>query len=103
MDKSLTLKDFCAKLDDAIVIDVRSRGYFLIDHIKDAINVESAKRIEFIAKEHADKNIILYCHHGNTARSIVEGLQGVENVYYLNANFSDLVKSGVDMVFYSKH
>ena len=102
MEKALTLKDFKEKLGDSIIIDVRARGYFLIDHIKDAINVESPKRIELIAKENADKNIILYCHHGVTARGIVEGLGGISNLYYLDANFSDVVKSGVDMVFYSK-
>lgn len=102
MDKSLKLKDFKAKLNDSIIIDVRARGYFLIDHIKDAINIESPKRIELIAKENSDKNIILYCHHGITAKSIVDELQDINNLYYLDANFSDVVKSGVDMVFYSQ-
>ena len=102
MDKSLKLKDFKAKLNDSIIIDVRARGYFLIDHIKDAINVESPKRIELIAKENADKNVILYCHHGVTAKGIVDTLSDINNLYYLDANFSDVVKSGVDMVFYSQ-
>lgn len=102
MSKSLTLEDLKRRLDRAIIIDVRSKGYFLIDHIKDAINVESSKRIEYIAKEHNDKDIILYCHHGITARGIVEELKDISNVYYLNANFSDIVKSGIDMVFYGK-
>ncbi len=102
MDKSLKLKDFKAKLNDSIIIDVRARGYFLIDHIKDAINIESPKRIELIAKENADKDIILYCHHGVTAKGIVDELSDINNLYYLDANFSDVVKSGVDMVFYSQ-
>lgn len=102
MDKSLKLKDFKAKLNDSIIIDVRSRGYFLIDHIKDAINVESPKRIELIAKENSDKSVILYCHHGVTAKGIVDELSDINNLYYLDANFSDVVKSGVDMVFYSQ-
>ncbi len=102
MDKSLKLKDFKAKLNDSIIIDVRARGYFLIDHIKDAINVESPKRIELIAKENADKSVILYCHHGVKAKGIVDALSDINNLYYLDANFSDVVKSGVDMVFYSK-
>lgn len=102
MKKALTLKDFKEKLQDAIIIDVRARGYFLIDHIKGAINIESSKRIELIAKENADKNIILYCHHGVTARGIVEEL-GAQNLYFVDANFSDIVKSGIEIVFYSKH
>ena len=102
MKKALTLKDFKQKLQDSIIIDVRARGYFLIDHIKGAINIESPKRIEFIAKENADKNIILYCHHGVTARSIVEEVDA-QNVYFLDANFSDVVKSGIEIVFYSKN
>lgn len=102
MDKSLKLKDFKARLNDSIIIDVRARGYFLIDHIKDAINIESPKRIELIAKENADKSVILYCHHGVTAKGIVDELSDINNLYYLDANFSDVVKSGVDMVFYSQ-
>lgn len=102
MTKALTLKDLKQKLQDAIIIDVRARGYFLIDHIKDAINVESPKRIELIAKENSDKDIILYCHHGVTAKGIVDELSDINNLYYLDANFSDVVKSGIDMVFYSK-
>lgn len=102
MSKALSIKELKDKLNNAIIIDVRSKGYFLIDHIKDAINVESAQRIEFIAKENLDKDIILYCHHGNTARGIAEKLTDSTNVYYLNANFSDLVKSGIDIVFYNK-
>lgn len=102
MTKALTLKDLKQKLQDAIIIDVRARGYFLIDHIKDAINIESPKRIELIAKENSDKDIILYCHHGVTAKGIVDELSDINNLYYLDANFSDVVKSGIDMVFYSK-
>lgn len=102
MNKELSIKDLKEKLDKAIIIDVRSKGYYLIDHVKNAINIESPKRIELIAKENLDKDIILYCHHGITARGIAEELAESPNVYYLNANFSDLVKSGIDIIFYNK-
>ncbi|MGX2982997.1 rhodanese-like domain-containing protein [Helicobacter sp. 23-1045] len=102
MKKALNLGEFKQKMDSAIIIDVRARGYFLIDHIKDAINVESPTRIAFIAQENADKDIILYCHHGVTAGSIAEALSA-KNVYFLDANFSDVVKSGIEIVFYSKN
>ncbi|MGX3012045.1 rhodanese-like domain-containing protein [Helicobacter sp. 23-1044] len=102
MKKALNLGEFKQKMDSAIIIDVRARGYFLIDHIKDAINVESPTRIAFIAQENADKDIILYCHHGVTARGIAEALNA-QNVYFLDANFSDIVKSGIEIVFYSKN
>lgn len=42
-------------LSEFIVIDLRSRGYFLISHIKEAINVESLQRIAFIAQENTEK------------------------------------------------
>ncbi|RDU62080.1 rhodanese-like domain-containing protein [Helicobacter sp. MIT 14-3879] len=102
MNKAVNLKEFKEKINDFIIIDVRSKGYFLIDHIKNSINIESPQRIEYIAKENKDKNIILYCHHGITARGIVEELKNIDNIYFLEANFSDVVKSGIDIVFYNK-
>lgn len=100
----LSLKEFKEKINDLIVIDVRGKGYFLIDHIKDAINIESTQRIEYIAKENKDKQIALHCHHGNTARNIVEELlaKGIKNVFFVNTNFSDIAKSGLEIIYYNK-
>ena len=80
-----------------IVIDLRGRGYFLISHIKDAINVESLQRIAFIAQENADKKILLYCHSGATAADFGTQLaqKGFHNIYYVDGNYFNLAKYGI--------
>ncbi|PZT48545.1 hypothetical protein B6S12_03500 [Helicobacter valdiviensis] len=82
-----------------IVIDLRSHGYFLISHIKDALNIESFNRIHFIAQENKDKKILLYCHSGATAAEFGTKLveQGHQNIYYLDSNYFELEKNKVPM------
>lgn len=84
-------------LSEFIVIDLRGRGYFLISHIKDAINVESLQRIAFIAQENADKKILLYCHSGATAADFGTQLaqKGFHNIYYVDDNYFNLAKYGI--------
>lgn len=84
-------------LSEFIVIDLRGRGYFLISHIKDALNIESLQRIAFIAQENADKKILLYCHSGATAADFGTQLaqQGFHNIYYVDNNYFNLVKYGI--------
>lgn len=86
-------------LSGFIVIDLRSRGYFLISHIKDAIIVESLQRIAFIAQENTDKKILLYCHSGATAADFGTQLtqQGFHNIYYVDDNYFNLAKYGIAM------
>ncbi len=84
-------------LSEFIVIDLRGRGYFLISHIKDAINVESLQRIAFIAQENAEKKILLYCHSGATAADFGTQLaeMGFHNIYYVDENYFNLAKYGI--------
>ncbi|WP_300795374.1 rhodanese-like domain-containing protein [Helicobacter sp. UBA3407] len=86
-------------LNEFIVIDLRGRGYFLISHIQDAINVESLQRIAFIAQENADKKILLYCHSGATAADFGTQLaqQGFHNIYYVDENYFNLAKYGITL------
>ncbi|WP_104722212.1 rhodanese-like domain-containing protein [Helicobacter mesocricetorum] len=86
-----TPKDF---LGDFIVIDLRSRGYFLISHIQNALNLSSLKRITFIAQENKDKKILLYCHSGATAAEFGTELvkEGLENIYYFDDNYFSIPK-----------
>lgn len=102
--KAIKPKDLKNKIDEFLLIDVRSEGYFLIDHLKNAINIESTQRISYIAKENRDKKILLYCHHGITAKYMSDELaqMGFDNVYYLDGSFSELVKQGFEIVFYNK-
>ncbi|CAM2922698.1 rhodanese-like domain-containing protein [Helicobacter burdigaliensis] len=96
---AIPLKPQGLKPQDFIVIDLRSRGYFLISHIKDALNIETLKRIHFIAEENKDKKILLYCHSGATAADFGTQLveQGHQNIYYLDSNYFDLEKYKVPM------
>ncbi|TLD84079.1 rhodanese-like domain-containing protein [Helicobacter sp. MIT 11-5569] len=82
---------------DFISIDLRSRGYFLISHIKDALNIESLQRIALIAKENPDKKILLYCHSGATAADFGSQLvsMGLNNIYYIDANYFALKKHNI--------
>lgn len=84
---------------DYIVIDIRSRGYYLISHIKDSINIQSLQRISFIAQENMDKKILLYCHSGATAAEFGDKLiaLGCKNIYYLDENYFRVLKSGIAM------
>ncbi|MDE7256220.1 MAG: rhodanese-like domain-containing protein [Helicobacter sp.] len=83
-----------------IFIDTRSLGYYLISHVADAIHIESAKRIGYIAQENPDKIIALYCHTGAGAAEIAKNLReaGLHNVYAINANFFHLQKLGLPIV-----
>ena len=102
--KAIKPKDLKNRIDEFLAIDVRGEGYYLIDHIKNAINIESTKRISYIAKEHSDKKILLYCHHGITAKYMSDELKamGFDNVYYVDGSFSELVKQGIEIVYYNK-
>ncbi len=80
--------------EDFIVIDLRSRGYFLISHIQNALNLSSLKRIAFIAQENKDKKILLYCHSGSSAAEFGSELvkQGLNNIYYFDDNYFNIPK-----------
>ncbi|RAX52749.1 hypothetical protein CCY99_07220 [Helicobacter sp. 16-1353] len=102
--RAVNPKDLKKMIDNCILIDVRNKGYFLIDHLKDSINVESAKRIGYIAQENKDKKILLYCHSGTTAKNISDELanSGIDNVYYVNGSFSEIVKADVEIIYYNQ-
>ena len=102
--KAIKPKDLRNRISDFLIIDIRGEGYYLLDHIKSAINIESTKRISYIAKEHSDKKILLYCHHGISAKSVSEELEkmGFDNVYYVDSSFSELVREGIEIIYYNK-
>ena len=95
--KSIDLQN--DKLDNCIIIDLRSRGYFLISHISNALNLISLSRIGFIAQENPDKRIVLYCHSGASAADFGSKLveMGYKNIYYLDENFFNLPKMGISI------
>lgn len=102
MIKPRELKEFLAN-NETIIIDIRGRGYFLIDHIKDSINIESCEKIGVIAKENPNKKVLLYCHHGVSAKMFSNELkqQNIDNVYFVDGSFTDITKSGVEVIYYT--
>ncbi|WDL74414.1 rhodanese-like domain-containing protein [Helicobacter winghamensis] len=84
-------------INDFIVIDLRSRGYFLISHIKSALNIESLQRIIYIAQENPQKKILLYCHSGATAADFGTQLveKGFKNIYYIDENYFAIKKYNI--------
>lgn len=89
------------KQEEFIIIDLRSRGYFLISHIQNALNIESLQRISYIAQENLDKKILLYCHSGATAAEFGDKLakMGYHNIFYLDENFFNLPKIGFNIQY----
>ncbi|MCI5969081.1 rhodanese-like domain-containing protein [Helicobacter sp.] len=85
--------------EDFIVIDLRSKGYFLISHIKDALNIESLQRIVHIAQENPQKKILLYCHSGATAADFGTKLvqKGLDNIYYIDENYFAIKKHNITL------
>lgn len=79
-------------IKEFIVIDLRTRGYHLISHIKESININDIKRINFIAQENKDKKILLYCHSGATAADFGSKLVdlGHDNIYYYDDNYFNM-------------
>ena len=85
--------------NDFIVIDLRSRGYFLISHIQDALNIESLQRIAHITKKKKNKKILIYYHSEATAADFGSQLveMGFHNIYYVDDNFFSLKKHNITM------
>lgn len=96
--QTLDLKNI--DLDNTIFVDTRSHGYYLISHVADSINIESAKRIGYIAKENPTKIIALYCHTGIGAGQIADELiaEGHQNIRVIAENFFHLHKYGLNIV-----
>lgn len=85
--------------DGAIIIDLRSRGYFLTSHIKDAINITEIERIKYIAQENPKQKIVLYCYHGNTAREMMILLRsfGYQNIFFYDGDYFKLQGAGCNI------
>lgn len=77
-------KDLCNFDENTLIIDVRSKEEYNLNHLKNAINIEVNSLEESIADEVKDKKqeIVVYCTSGNRskqAKRILENL-GYKNV-----------------------
>ncbi|PAF41219.1 rhodanese-like domain-containing protein [Helicobacter sp. 11S03491-1] len=85
---------------DYLIIDIRHPYDFAEAHIVGALNLTDLRSIATIAKNNADKKILLHCYSGHTAS--VYGselvLAGLENIYYLDENIADFEDHGIRMM-----
>lgn len=91
------LKDFNPK--DYLIIDIRQNQDFLAGHVEGALNLYNLGSIATIAKNNADKKILLYCYSGHTAS--IYGtelvLAGIENIYYLDESILRFEDYGIEL------
>ena len=81
--------DEMKELDDAILIDVRSKNEYDVYHLDNAINIEYTeidKKIESVVDD-KDKKIIVYCQSGKRSDIAAQSLRdlGYKNIYDLGS------------------
>ncbi|RDU73258.1 rhodanese-like domain-containing protein [Helicobacter anseris] len=98
--KDYALKFKQINLKDYIVIDIREKEDYKKFHIQNAIHLQDIRKIIALAEEKTNKNILLYCYHGNTASMYVHHLLnlGVENVYFLKENYEEFEEMGIPLI-----
>ena len=82
------------KLNEYIIIDVRSRREFKEKHIDGAINIplpEVKKNIEKYVKD-TNKKILVYCEYGGRSTKAVKILEalGYRNIYNLKGGLENI-------------
>ncbi|GEM_PF-1694550 len=60
----LSIEDFLATDDGAILVDVRTAEEFQISRIPGAIHIDDRNKLLAFATEHANESIVLYCSVG---------------------------------------
>ncbi|BCD46364.1 rhodanese-like domain-containing protein [Helicobacter suis] len=92
------LQDFNPK--DYCILDIRDAKSYQEAHLKEAKNLEDLEAIKDFALSSPKTKILLQCWHGNTAARYADLLHsaGVENIYFLKANFEDFKAFGLEVV-----
>ncbi len=81
---------------DFLIIDVRKKKEYEISHLKNAVNIETAKEILALANKIKKKERILYCSVGYRSSDIANQLlaHNVTNIYNLEGSIFEWVNSG---------
>jgi len=76
--------------NESIVLDIRDKKSFDLEHIDGALNISNNNIDTFIENTQKDQSIIVYCYHGNSSQSIAKFLtdKGFFDVYSLNGGYA---------------
>ena len=90
------LNDLYNQNSDFLLIDVRPASEFNISHLKQAINLTTAKEISLEIKKENKKILVLYCSVGYRSSAIAQKLvkEGYNNVFNLEGSIFEWVNSG---------
>lgn len=90
--KDITLEDF-------LLIDIRDTEDFQAAHIPQAIHERDLTHIAQLASQKPERNILLYCYHGNTAARYTAALLeiGLRNIYFLQENIEEFSALGIPL------
>ena len=93
--QDISVKDFERNLQqEALIIDIRDKDSYRIGNISGSINYNSQDIIKLVkesaTEQERNRNIVIYCYHGNSSRKVASFLSenGFNNIYNLIGGFS---------------
>ena len=89
--KQIDIDSAFSKIDkgEFVIIDIRDSESFNLGHIDGAINLSNSNISDFTSNTEKNKNILVYCYHGNSSKSVAEFLasHNFNNVYSLDGGY----------------
>ncbi len=75
--------------NDFIIVDIRDKKSFEIEHINGAMNLSNSNINDFIMNTQKEKSILVCCYHGNSSQSAAQYLvnNGFNDVYSLDGGY----------------
>ena len=75
--------------NDFVIVDIRDKKSFEIEHINGAMNLSNSNINDFIINTQKEKSILVYCYHGNSSQSAAQYLvnNGFNDVYSLDGGY----------------
>ena len=91
----ISVKDFKIKLKhEVLIIDIRDKESYNRGNISRSVNYDSEDIMKLVkestTKEERNRDIVVYCYHGNSSRKVASFLSdnGFNNIYSLIGGFS---------------
>ena len=74
-----------------VLLDIRDKESFISGHIDGALNVSDSNFREIVNKTSKDREVIVYCYHGNSSQGVAELLvnYGFLDVYSLDGGYEE--------------
>jgi len=87
----IQIQDAKQKLDDGgcLFVDIRDPGSYRQAHIRGALHLHDGNVQEFLQNADKDKNVVVYCYHGNSSLGAAAFLieNGFKNVASMSGGF----------------